>query len=98
MAQVGDRQRFFPPFRGPAQFAAGTRSALTAEEFFVGPPPGVAQAQPDEVKDFMHENARKFALAAVERDVAAAQERARVNSAMAIPQAGPGNDADGPAV
>ena len=51
-------------------------------------PRGIAQAQPDEVKQFMNQNPRKLGARAIEDDAAFAQKGTGVNRSAAVAQTG----------
>src|SRR5579875_2584979 len=62
------RKLLFPPFRRPAELAAGSRRNFLPQNIFVGAPPRVTQPHPGEMKKLMHTDAREFPGGAVERD------------------------------
>jgi len=57
-------------------------------------PDRVAQAEPEEVGDFMDENAREFAEGAVEGNAPFAEERTSVDRAAGVAEAAQGLDAN----
>lgn len=85
------RQFGFAPLAGPAEFAAGAAAELLFEERFPGGAAAVAEARPDEVEEFVGEDARALggvaAEGGVEMDFAAAQVRAGDGLATAVAQA-----------
>jgi hypothetical protein len=77
---IGGAERTLAPFGAPAEFAA---AGLGKKRLFPGPPRGIAQAQPDEVRGLVGEDAWEFGAGAVERDTTVAEEGSGVNGAAA---------------
>src|SRR5580658_8297671 len=76
------------PLRRPAQFAAGAAPHFVAEQRFVRPAARVAQPQPNEMEDFMDEDAGELLRVGgevrVECDAAFADECAGVDRTVAV--------------
>ena len=66
---------------------------LAPQNFLIRSPPSIAGAQPGEVEQLMHEDAREFGLCAVESDPAFTDEGAGVDGAVTVAQPGCGFDA-----
>jgi len=60
---------------------------LGAQQAFKGAAPRIAQAQPNEMKQLMDEDARKLAPAAIEGDTPGAQEGSGMGLAALVAQA-----------
>src|ERR1035438_9930502 len=86
-AWVARRKRPLAPLRGPAQFAAGPAPHFLAQQRFIRPAARVAQPQPHEMENFMHEDAGELLGVGgqfrVECDTPFAEERAGVDRAAA---------------
>jgi len=67
---------------------------LTPEQLLIRESEGIARTQPDEMEEFVDEDAREFGARAIELDAALAQEGAGVDWPAAVAQSGPGFDAD----
>ncbi len=84
---------------GPAEFAFGVVGEFVFEELFPGGAARVAEADPDEVEEFVGEDAGALgglaAKAGVEMDFAVANIRARDGRARAIAKCGVPDEANG---
>jgi len=85
----------FAPLGAPAEFSPGAGFDFGAEEVFVTVPQRIAQAQPDEVGEFVDEDAGELGDCAIEGDAPFAEKGSRVNGAATIAQAAGMLDADG---
>jgi len=72
----------FSPLRRPAQLTARARPPFSLHQALVGVARRVAQPRPDEVKQFVDEDAREFRPAAIERHTALPHERSGVHRAV----------------
>lgn len=71
----------FAPLGAPAQFAGGV---FGAQKAFVAVTFWIAQAEPDEVGQFVDEDAGKLGTGAVERNTAFAEESSGVHRPAAV--------------
>src|SRR5262249_10273399 len=92
-AYVGSAQAVLAPFRRPAQFPGRARQPLRRHLPFKLQAQRIAQPEPDEVKQFVHEDTGKLGRGASEPHGALADERAGMHRAMAVAQPALGDDA-----
>ena len=94
-ADVARGERRLSPFGRPAQFAARAGAEFGAQKILVPVPRRVPHAQPDEVPQFVYENAGEFGARAMEGDAAFAEKSSGVNGTAMVADAGRGLYADG---
>jgi hypothetical protein len=74
-ADIGARELFFAPFRAPAKFTAGASRDFRCQQGLPAPAGLVRETNPDEVKNFVHQDALEFPAARqesrIEQDPAA---------------------------
>lgn len=69
MTNIAACELILPPLSRPAEFSIGPRLVLLGQEAFPSPPPGVRQANPGEVKEFVNEDAPEFPRVSPERGI-----------------------------
>ncbi|HMC58660.1 MAG TPA: hypothetical protein VKJ01_05675, partial [Candidatus Solibacter sp.] len=94
-ADLGGAEFLLAPFGRPSQFPACAGAPFGSQHALPGPAGRVAEAEPDEVGQFVNENAREFLAGAIERDAAFAEEGAAMDGASGIAKTARVLDADG---
>ena len=89
------RQGGFAPLGAPAKVAAAAGADFGTQEGFPGMTDAVAEAEPEEVRGLVHEDAGELGSRAVEGDAALAEEGAGMYRTPAVAEVGCGLDADG---
>ena len=92
---IGRSQRQFAPLGAPSEFAPGARAELPAEMPLPAVAQGIAEPDPDEVRQLVGEDSGKLGGCAVESDAPVAEKAAGVDGAPAIAEAAGALDVHG---